>query len=50
MKNTKNLAWLDLETTGLDPAVDQILQDALFDIRQSIAELAHYRKTILQKP
>jgi oligoribonuclease len=29
MKNTKNLAWLDLETTGLDPAVDQILQAAL---------------------
>lgn len=48
IRSDKNLVWMDLEMTGLDPAKDVILQAALIITDENLRPLAHYSADIFQ--
>lgn len=41
--NKPSLAWIDLETTGLDPSLETILEIAIVITDDALVELAHLR-------
>jgi oligoribonuclease len=49
-RKSENLAWIDLEMTGLDPRKDVILQAALIVTNSRLEPLAEYCADVWQPP
>lgn len=49
MPADERLFWLDLEMSGLDPAIDRILEAAAVVTSFKMDELAHYETAVYQK-
>jgi len=49
-QSARNLVWIDLEMTGLDPEVDSILQVALAVTNENLEVLEEYTADVYQTP